>query len=129
MIVLVCGGRSYQDRVRTFAVLDEIDRATSIDAILHGACGWDWDDPEFEVERLRGADRWAHEWASERGRAVETIAAQWRRCGPRAGPERNAMLIARGPDLVVAMPGGRGTADTVRRARAAGVVVREVVTT
>lgn len=30
------------------------------------------------------------------------------------------------PDLVVAFPGGRGTADMVKRARAAGVEVIEV---
>jgi hypothetical protein len=30
------------------------------------------------------------------------------------------------PDLVVAFPGGRGTADMVRRANAAGVRVMEV---
>lgn len=31
-----------------------------------------------------------------------------------------------GADLVVAFPGGRGTADMVRQARARGVPVREV---
>ncbi|KWT72357.1 hypothetical protein APY04_0151 [Hyphomicrobium sulfonivorans] len=36
------------------------------------------------------------------------------------------MLDAGRPDLVVAFVGGRGTADMVRRARAAGVKVREV---
>jgi hypothetical protein len=30
------------------------------------------------------------------------------------------------PDLVVAFPGGRGTADMVRRARAAGISVIEI---
>jgi ABC-type branched-subunit amino acid transport system substrate-binding protein len=30
------------------------------------------------------------------------------------------------PDAVVAFPGGRGTADMVRQARAAGIEVREV---
>lgn len=30
------------------------------------------------------------------------------------------------PDLVIAFPGGRGTADMVRRARAAGIEVREI---
>ena len=45
-----------------------------------------------------------------------------------AGPERNARMLAEGrPDLVVAFPGGTGTADMVRRAKAAGVRVVEVV--
>lgn len=38
-----------------------------------------------------------------------------------------AMLAHAKPDLVVAFPGARGTADMVRRARAAGVRVVEVV--
>jgi UDP-N-acetylmuramoylalanine-D-glutamate ligase len=36
------------------------------------------------------------------------------------------MLAEGKPDLVVAAPGGRGTADMVRRARDAGIEVVEV---
>jgi hypothetical protein len=35
-------------------------------------------------------------------------------------------MLEYGPDLVVAFPGGRGTADMVRRAKAAGCEVLEV---
>lgn len=45
--------------------------------------------------------------------------------GKAAGPIRNQRMLDEGkPDLVVAFPGGRGTADMVRRAKAAGVPVR-----
>ena len=44
-----------------------------------------------------------------------------------AGPRRNARMLAEGkPDLVVAFPGGRGTADMVSKARAAKVEVMEI---
>jgi hypothetical protein len=37
------------------------------------------------------------------------------------------MLTEGKPDLVVAFPGGRGTADMVRRAYAANVIVKEIL--
>ena len=50
--------------------------------------------------------------------------AQWDVYGRRAGPIRNQEMIDEGkPDGVVAFPGGKGTADMVRRAEAAGLKV------
>jgi len=44
-----------------------------------------------------------------------------------AGFVRNQKMIDEGrPDLVVAFPGGRGTADMIRRARDAGIEVLEI---
>jgi hypothetical protein len=55
--------------------------------------------------------------------------AQWDRYGEAAGPIRNAWMLEFGkPDLVVAFPGGRGTADMISKARKAGIEVCEVVT-
>jgi hypothetical protein len=74
----------------------------------------------------RGADRMAGEWA--RNHRVENIkfCADWEKLGRKAGPIRNQLMLDEGkPDLVVAFPGGRRTADMVRRARAAGVEVIE----
>ncbi len=57
----------------------------------------------------------------------EVYEADWHEHGRAAGPIRNARMIAEGrPDLVIAFPGGRGTADMVSRARKAGIEVREV---
>jgi hypothetical protein len=59
---------------------------------------------------------------------VQTVAvmADWS-IGRKAGPIRNQrMLDEHKPDLVVAFPGGRGTADMVRRARKSGVEVTEI---
>lgn len=55
-----------------------------------------------------------------------TEIADWSKYGKAAGPMRNQkMLDEYKPDLVVALPGGRGTADMVSRARVAGVEVIE----
>lgn len=52
--------------------------------------------------------------------------ADWEQCGRQAGPLRNARMLAEGrPDAVIAFPGGKGTADMVRKARAAGLPVVE----
>jgi hypothetical protein len=112
MKVLVCGGRDYFNSKRLESVLDTIDAEKAITAIVHGA--------------YRGADLLAQAWALKREVVYIGVPAKWRRMGPRAGPERNQrMLDDWGPfDLVVAFPGGDGTADMVRRASAAGVQVR-----
>jgi hypothetical protein len=109
MRVLVCGGRDYSDRETLFSTLDRL----GVTAIITGGA--------------RGADSLAERWTYERGVPVERYEADWRRHGSAAGPIRNQEMLDQGhPDLVLAFPGGRGTADMVRRARAAGVRVAEV---
>jgi hypothetical protein len=48
--------------------------------------------------------------------------ANWSRFGKMAGPERNQRIIS-ASECLVAFPGGRGTADCVRRAEAKGIAV------
>ena len=75
----------------------------------------------------RGADEGAARWAKSEGIASRAYPANWRKHGKAAGPIRNQQMLDDGrPDFVVAFPGGRGTADMVRRAHAAGVPVYEV---
>jgi predicted Rossmann-fold nucleotide-binding protein len=109
MRILVTGGRTYADPEAVRVVLRELQPAV----VIHGGAP--------------GADRLADQWARANGVRVEPYPADWSR-GPSAGPARNARMVAESrPDLVVAFPGGRGTADMVMRARAAGVEVVEVV--
>jgi len=114
MRVLVCGGRDFSDRTLLKATLDHL--APSV--VISGGA--------------RGADALAAEWAEATGWNVggvhlEEFPADWTAHGKAAGPIRNQQMLDEGkPDLVVAFPGGRGTADMVRRARAAGVEVREI---
>lgn len=106
--VLVCGGRDYDDRAKVFAELDRLNPQF----IIHG--------------NARGADALAHEWAIANRRHGVACPAHWARDGKRAGPLRNQRMLGHLPDVVVAFPGGKGTADMVSRARKAGVKVLEV---
>jgi predicted polyphosphate/ATP-dependent NAD kinase len=112
MKVLVCGGRSYNDKQRVYETLSAIHRKTPISVLIHGDA--------------MGADYWGKRWARMHASKVKEAAfpADWERCGKAAGPLRNQEMLDAGPDLVVAFPGGKGTADMVRRARKAGVPVQ-----
>ena len=48
--------------------------------------------------------------------------ADWQKHGKRAGPIRNALMLAEGkPDLVIGFAGGKGTDDMLRKAFRSGV--------
>ena len=113
MRLLVAGSRDLTDRAQVFRVLDWVHARTPVSVLIQGGA--------------RGADSLAKEWAESRGVPVESFPADWGKHGKRAGPLRNARMLREGcPDLVVAFSGGRGTADMVRQAEAAGVrVIRE----
>jgi hypothetical protein len=121
MRLLVCGSRTWTDRTRLWQVLDRLvsDHGDGqVVTVMEGDA--------------RGADRLAGQLARERGWRLERYPADWRGDGRAAGFRRNARMLQQGrPDLVVAFTVGplqesRGTADMVRRARAAGVPVQVV---
>lgn len=110
LTILVCGGRYFRDRERAWAALDLLASQTPLAAIVHGSA--------------RGADEIAGEWAAARGVACVACIAEWRIHGRSAGTLRNAAMLRQyKPHLVVAFPGGSGTADMVRRALSAKVPV------
>jgi YspA, cpYpsA-related SLOG family len=110
MRVLVCGGRAYTDRAALYAKLDRLNAEYRFTTVIAGGA--------------RGADTLGVEWAQARGIATQVYMVDWAGSGPRAGPLRNARMLAEGrPDLVVAFPGDRGTANMVKQAMAAGVWV------
>jgi hypothetical protein len=109
--VVVCGGRRYADDRYVSCVLDELHRSRGIDVIVHGDA--------------TGADALADEWAQLRGVQRVKYPASWA-SGRGAGPRRNArMLDEVRPDIVVAFPGGAGTADCIRQAKQRGIDVLE----
>lgn len=113
MKVLVCGGRDYKDWDQMYSVMDGIDGDNKITWLIHG--------------EARGADRMAGAWAVSKGIHISSFPANWAKYGKRAGYVRNKqMLDERHPDLVVAFPGGRGTAMMVQLAREQGVPVIEI---
>lgn len=108
--VLVCGGRNFNDTQFVSRTLSRIHAAEPIERIIHGGAS--------------GADRLAGMWAALRAVPVDVFPAEWAKHGRAAGPIRNETMLRVGkPDLIVAFPGGWGTADMVRRAELAGVVV------
>jgi hypothetical protein len=108
MRFIVCGGRDFDDWEAVTAALLPIPLSA---VLVHGDA--------------RGADtQAAQRWASFGGKE-EAHPAKWSLFGRSAGIKRNQEMLDAGADFVLAFPGGAGTADMVRRAKAAGIEVRE----
>jgi hypothetical protein len=71
-----------------------------------------------------GADTFAKEWATTKPGIERYVChADWDKYGKAAGPKRNARMLEWKPDMVIAFPGGAGTANMVKQAEAMGVRV------
>lgn len=108
--VIVCGGRNYSDGSTVARVLSSLDPRSL--TVVHGGAP--------------GADSLADDWCRTFGVAVDPHPADWKRYGRAAGPIRNREMVNAGADLVIAFPGGDGTADCVRAAYDADLTVLEV---
>lgn len=109
--VIVCGGRNYSDEEAVARALLNV---------------WlDHDRPPMQVVQggAKGADEAARKVAETQGFRCDTFHADWS-IGPYAGPKRNQQMVEAGADLLIAFPGGKGTADCVLRAERAGIPVR-----
>lgn len=113
-VVLVCGGRDYYNWLEMNQTLDAIDTEDApISLLINGAA--------------RGADKMSTNWALSNGTDCREYPANWNKHGKRAGSIRNQQMLDEGqPDLVVAFPGGSGTADMVRRASQAHITILQV---
>jgi hypothetical protein len=109
MRVLITGGRDFDDVEMLNQNLDKLHSELSFTALIHGDAS--------------DADRLAGQWAESKGIAVEAHPADWKKFGRAAGPIRNQQLLAEKPGLLVAFPGGKGTADMVAKAKKAGLNV------
>lgn len=111
MRVLVCGGRDYNDYENVCDVLARLD--------------YRFHDDYFTIVQggARGADALAKRWAIEMHVPYEEYKADWDKHGKSAGFIRNQEMLDTGIDLVVAFPGGNGTAHTVRNAHRMGIMV------
>jgi hypothetical protein len=117
LTVVVTGGRDFADEHFLDEALDRIcdlcEEAGLRLVIVQGV----WP---------TGADRFARAWAWHRNVQLVTELGRtdWTDRDRVSGPCRNQrMLDDHHPDMCVAMPGGRGTADMVRRCQAAGVPI------
>lgn len=111
--VLVCGGRNFDKTLILVTWLRALHEIDPFSVVIEGGAN--------------GADRLARSWASLNDIPVSTYYAHWDLYGKSAGWRRNQQMLDEGkPDLVVAFPGGKGTADMVKRALAYGVRVIRV---
>lgn len=109
MRFLICGGRDFDDYAMLSYVLDQYDMKEG-DTVIHGDA--------------HGADRMAGKYATERGVPVEAYPAAWHLHGKHAGPIRNRKMLDEGkPDIIIAFPGGKGTANMIEIGEKAGVPV------
>lgn len=128
MRVLICGGRYYND-------LEEFHYRTS--EVLWKK-GWHHPKDPYRPHRdvviisgmAKGADTLATKYAKINSLILAEFPADWNKYGKSAGYIRNKEMLEKGkPDLVIAFPGGKGTAMMINLARKAGVEVIEIATT
>jgi hypothetical protein len=110
MVVIVCGGRNFEDRHFVFKALDAFHHKHPITLLVHGGA--------------QGADNMGRLWARERRIPIRAYMAEWDKYGGTAGPIRNRkMLEEQLPQAVIAFPGGSGTRHMVKIAKEANVKV------
>jgi len=120
MKILVCGGRESNQQMcnQVWCTLDDhltaANNAGQKMVIITGGA--------------TGADSYANDWAYANDVPCKVFRADWKKHGRAAGPIRNKQMIVEGkPDLVLAFPGGKGTANMVKQAQEHGIEV-EVTT-
>lgn len=108
--VLICGGRYFGST--------EAEMMAFIDALNYVR-------PKLIVNGgASGADELSTVYARFKGIPYRVYTAEWDKYGKSAGPRRNALMLEKESiDLVLAFPGGRGTADMVKKAKEANIKV------
>lgn len=116
MKLLICGGRDL-DETKAFEAIsfwitvnyffvEELE-------IIHGGA--------------RGADTAAGNYARHHQHKENVFEADWKRHGKAAGMIRNRLMLTNGqPDAILALSGGKGTANMMDISRKAGIPVYEL---
>ena len=112
MIVLVTGGRDFGDVSHVLDAINHLNELEPIDLLVHGDA--------------TGADTLADAVCKELGITRIKCPANWEKFGRPAGAIRNkSMLDLFKIDLVLAFPGGKGTAHMKKNATELGIPVME----
>lgn len=113
MRVLVCGGRDFNKYVVIYDALDNLYFQHKINTIITGGA--------------KGADYWGEAWAITNHVPLVVFKANWEKYGKSAGHIRNTQMINEGkPNLVLAFPGGKGTANMIKQAHANKIEVLKI---
>lgn len=109
MKIIVTGGRDYSDALKVHSTLDHFNPST----VIHGDCS--------------GADTLASDWAIKNNK-IEISYPYPSGMGKAGGPIRNRQMCEDHPDaMLLAFPGGKGTASCIREAKKLGMKVYEVL--
>ncbi len=132
---LVCGGRDFGKIPRRSDPLYEAKWAERRFVMaelqrIYGTQAW-YQDERGHYQPLKitiiaggasGVDEIAVFWAITNWCEHKEYRAKWTEEGKAAGPRRNQRMLDEGkPSLVIAFPGGKGTANMIRLAEQAGV--------
>jgi len=111
----ITGGRDYANEAKVRHVLD----------LAYSVYG---DRMFLVVGCARGADKHARFWASDTlpPEQYEIYSADWVKYGNSAGPIRNQKMADSGLDLLIAFPGGRGTAHMKDYSKSLGIKIMEI---
>lgn len=113
MIVLITGGRDYRNQAELVKVLDQLHAERKFTILVEGDA--------------KGADRLSGKWAEDRGVQLVKVPANWNGQGLSAGTKRNTLMLDLfNPELVVAFPGGTGTANMMGQAHKRGIEIIDV---
>lgn len=93
MILLVCGGRNFNDQKALDNAMAELPFTPSL--IVQGGA--------------RGADTLAKNWAIKKGIHYAEVPALWNYHNRGAGHKRNSAMLLLNPCYCLALPGGPGT--------------------
>lgn len=142
MKVLVCGGRNFgkctkgsnggwleDDRMKEHRFIrTTLDRFATAESIYYDPYdNWLPSDIEIISGGATGADSVAIDWAIVNWCKFQEFKADWKKYGKQAGFIRNQRMLSEGkPNVVIAFPGGNGTAHMVKIAKAAGIRVMEI---
>lgn len=131
MRLLVCGGRNYSDIEHINRTLDTLHADRPITRLIHGAArGVDTHAAAWGIRTIgaENVDPYPADWSdTSHPDALIRRNHRGRRYDLKAGHRRNARMLLMGcPDMVLAFPGGAGTANMIGLARRHGVEVRTV---
>lgn len=124
MRVLICGGRNEPVQPIVEWLTNNLEQCLKdkfgtvffnpvVDVVIHGGA--------------KGADTAAGIWAEANYIPLEVYRANWDLFGKAAGHIRNARMLKTGmPDVIVAFPGGSGTANMIKQASKAKIPVIKV---
>lgn len=137
MRVLICGGRDFGESYEDHCLFEDALKAFQEEhgKITHVVCGAQVTWGSEPDRNDHGADYMAILWAIKNEVNFSGFPAKWKRLGRKAGPMRNTEMLEAyrnifsdsiNIDFVIYFPGGAGTADMVRQAKAADVRTWEV---